>query len=111
MRHGRNDGFDQFTHIDLDRLELPPALARQIEDRRDQPVHLADRGFDKSQRLQKVPGELLVAVAEPGFGAIDGGVRDGRSRGLAQARDPLEDVAAQFVELAGEPHDVDQRRA
>ena len=37
----------------------------------------------------------------------------GRHRGLgaAQGGDPPEDVAAQFLELAGEAHDVDQRRA
>lgn len=31
--------------------------------------------------------------------------------GPAQVRDPFEEVAAQFLELAGEAHDVDQRRA
>ena len=31
--------------------------------------------------------------------------------GRAKCRDPLEDVAAQFLEFAGEAHDVHQRRA
>ena len=45
-----------------------------------------------------------VSVALSGAGGAEIAAR-------ASVRDPLEDVAAQFLELAGEAHDVDQRRA
>ena len=43
MRHRRDDRLHQFLGIDPHRLELTPAFAGEIEDRRDQPIHLGDR--------------------------------------------------------------------
>ena len=40
-----------------------------------------------------------------------GGAGDADAAGVAEGRDPPENVAAQFLEFAGEAHDVDQRRA
>ncbi len=57
--------------------------------------------------------ELLVGAFEHGLGGIGGVVRRRTARRLraGKRRDPPEDVAAQFLEFAGEAHDVDQRRA
>ena len=79
----------------------------------DQAVHLGDRGFDEAERLGEILRKLLVGAFENGLGVVGGIVRRRRRRrcGAAERRDPLEDVAAQLLELAGEAHDVHQRRA
>ena len=67
---------------------LALALAREAQDRSDQPVHLAHRRLDEAERL----GEIRV--------------EGGRLRLSPRARA----MPAQQVELAREAHDVDQRR-
>ena len=88
----------------------PSRVRLRIAD--DQPVHLGDRGFDEAERLGEILRELLVFAFEQ---RLDRRRRRPdqrrRSRRRGQRRDPLEDIAAQFLELAGEAHDVDQRRA
>ena len=69
MRHRGDDALDQFAGVDPLRLEFAPAFAGEIEDRRDQPVHLGDRGFDEAQRFGEIFRELLVGAFEHGFGA------------------------------------------
>ena len=80
----------------------------------DQPVHLGDRRFDEAERLGEILRELLVGAFEHGLGGCRSRCRASPARRTAARRkrcDPLEDIAAQFLELAGEAHDVDQRRA
>ena len=112
MRHGRDDALDQLPGVDPHRLELAPAFAGEVEDRADQPVHLADRGLDEAERLGEVLRQLLVGAVEHGSAvsvAFSGAWA--RRLGAAQRCDPAEDVVAQLLQLAGEAHDVDQRRA
>ena len=74
---------------------------------------LRDRRFDEAERFGEILRKLLVGVVENRFGAV--GRILGRLRlrrcSAAEGCDALEDVAAQLLELAGEAHDVDQRRA
>ena len=70
MRHRRDDALDQFAGVDPLRLEFAPSLAGEVEDRRYQPVHLADRGFDEAQRLGEIFRELLVGAFENGLGGV-----------------------------------------
>ena len=55
--------------------------------------------------------ELLVFAFEKRLG-LAGGDRNQRrqARGAGERRDPPEDIGAQFLEFAGEAHDVHQRR-
>ena len=113
VRDRRDDGFDQLAHVDAFRLEFAPALAGEVEDRGDQAVHLGDRRFDEAERF----GKILAKAACPGPRAParpSVAVRRCRwrqRRDAAKGRDAPENVAAQFLQLAGEAHDVDQRRA
>ena len=105
VRHRGDDGFDQFPGIDRHRLEFAPALAGEVENRGYQPVHLADRRLDEAERLGEILRELPVVALEDELGSSAATSAGG------PARDPPEDVTAQLLELAGEAHDVHQRRA
>ena len=85
MRHGGDDAFDQFPGLDPHRLEFAPSLAREVEDRRYQPVHLGDRGFDEAERFGEIFRELLVGAFEHGLGGIGGVFRRRGAGGLARA--------------------------
>ena len=96
----------------LHRLEFAPSLAGEIEDGRYQAVHLGDRRFDESQRLGEILRELLVLALEHRFGLrTASGVGGAAAATRPSAAIRLENVGAQFLEFAGEAHDVDQRRA
>src|SRR5215831_3293186 len=92
MRQGSDDALDQFPGVDAHRLELSPSLAGEIEDRRDQPVHLSDRGFDEAERFGKIRRELLVLVLELGLG-VGSRLRHRFGDDPRQSRDAPEDVA------------------
>ena len=81
MRHGGDDALDQFAGIDPHRLEFAPALAGEVEDGADQPVHLADRRFDEPERLGEILRQLLVGSVEHRLGGIGGVVRAPAARG------------------------------
>ena len=83
MRDRGDDRLDQLAHVDPLGLELAPSLAGEVEDRRDQPVHLGDGGFDEAERLGKILRQLLVGAFERRLGAVGGVVRHRRRRGSA----------------------------
>ena len=111
VRQRRDDPLDQVTGLDLFRLKLAPALAGQVEDCRYQPVHFGDGRLDEVQRFGEILRALFVLALELRFG-VDCSHRDGHwGRGMRQRRDAPENVASQFLQFAGEAHDVDQWRA
>src|ERR1700722_442898 len=112
MRNRRDDRLDQFSGVDPDRIEFAPSLAGKAKDGRNQPVHLGDRRFDEFEGFGKTFAQLLVIGVQHAFDAVAVGLwRWGGDRGKAQGADPLENIAAQLLEFAGEAHDIDQRRA
>ncbi len=64
MCHGRDDSFDQFAGVDPHRLEFAPSFAGEVEDGRDEPVHLGDRRFDEAQRFGEILRELPILAFE-----------------------------------------------
>ena len=108
MRDGRNDALDQFAGIDPHRLKRASPLAGEVEDCGDQAIHLGDRRFDEAERLGETLRKLLVGAFENGLSRIGGVIRRRRSHGFGagKARNPFENVGAQFLEFASEAHDV-----
>jgi hypothetical protein len=88
------------AQVEALRPELAAAVARDLEDRADEPVHLAGGGADEGQRLGQVLGRGRARLVDGGFGER---VAVGEDVGL----DGLE----RLLELAREAHDVDQGRA
>ena len=89
----------------------PSRVRLRIAD--DQAVHLGDRRLDEPERFGEVFRKLLVGPFEHGLGGVGRvfrGLGSGRLR-PGKRCDPPEDVAAQFLQFAGEAHDVHQRRA
>ena len=60
---GVADGLEQAVHVDPFRLELAAALARELEHRVDQPVHVGDRRLDEADGLVEIlPQPLDLAL-------------------------------------------------
>ena len=112
MRYGRDDALHQLPGVDQDRLERAAAFAGEGQDRRYQPVHLADRRLNEPECLGEIFRQLLVGAFKRGLGRVSCIFRNQwRGRLLARQRsNSPEDVAAQLLQFAGEAHDVDQRR-
>ena len=89
MSLGVGDALHDRRHVERFRPEGAPALPRQLQDCGDQAFHLGDGGADEAERLGHVAVDLL-------------------SLGMLLQRRP--DLVPDGLQLAGEAHDVDQRR-
>ena len=100
MLDARDGGLRDRLYVQRVRLQLPPALARDPEDGVDQSIHLARCGADESDSFRQVLGRRHACRAQLGIVVV------AASRG-----DISLELADAGLELAGEAHDVHQRRA